>query len=157
MKTDHLSEIRARLWDSLEMAHVRVQLIVLAAAYAVFMLIFWFRSVPVPEIRTVMLSIVSILFLPVLLFWLWRVWRIFRSPEEYVFCRTELGQPHHFPMLRGMFTFMGVVEADGSRFAVETHAIFADRGIVQPLMEDYIGRTVTIAWNRKTEMVVVIG
>ena len=47
MKTDHLSEIRARLWDSLEMAHVRVQLIVLAAAYAVFMLIFLPRRITV--------------------------------------------------------------------------------------------------------------
>ena len=158
MKTDALSDIRARLWDSLEMAQVRFQLIAWTVGYAIALAVCCINGLGVPLVTAMMAAFVSVLFVPILGFWLLRIWRIFQSLEEYVFCPTELDQPHHAPLGRGLFTFMGVIETgtDG-RFAVETHAIFAERGIVQPLMEDYIGRTVTVGWNRETGMVVVIG
>ena len=43
------------------------------------------------------------------------------------------------------------------KFFADTHAIFFTRGICQPLMEDYANTTVTLAINRETGMVVVIG
>ena len=157
MNHNERSDIRARLWGSLEMAHVRMQLIVWAVGYAVTLAACCFNDSGIPQVAAMMAVFVSVMFVPILGFWLWRIFRIFQSVEEYIFCRTELSQPHHMPMLRGMFTFMGIIEDNGSRFAVETHAIFAERGIIPPLMEDYVGKTVTICWNRETEMVVVIG
>ena len=45
----------------------------------------------------------------------------------------------------------------GEKFFADTHAIFFTRGICQPLMEDYANTAVTLAVNRVTGMVVVIG
>ena len=157
MKTYDRSVTRSLLWGSMEMAHVRMQLIVWAVAYGFCLVLFWFRAGSIPQVRPVMMVFTSLLFLPPVGFWLLRVWNIFRRADEYVFCPTELNQPHHAPLRRDMFSFMGVIETGEGRFAVETDAIFAGRGIVQPLMEDYIGRTVTVGWNRETETVVVIG
>ncbi len=156
MKTDNLSDIRSRLWNSLEMAHVRLQLILWLGVYAAMLLIAGLGQNSERVFPTVAV-VASLSFLPFAIFWLVRMWQIFRSPEEYVFCPTELGQPHHAPLGHGMFSFMGVIdtEEDG-RFAVETHAIFQSAG-THLLMEDYLGKTVTLAWNRETDMVVVIG
>ena len=158
MKTDALSDIRARLLSSLEMSHVRLQLILWTAGYTAAMAVCILRDTGIPKVTALLVLFASVMFLPFLGFWLIRAWRIFQSMGEYVICSTELTQPRHAPLARGMFTFCGVIETEQhGRFLVETHAIFAGRGVIQPLMEDYIGRTVTIAWNRETDMVVVIG
>lgn len=156
MKTDNLSDIRARLWESAEMAHVRFQILLWLACFGLSLLACgsgsnWQEEFPI------MAAITGIVFVPILGFWLWRVIRIFSRLDAYVFCPAELSQPHHAPLGQGLFSFMGVIEteADG-RFAVETHAIFHSSG-VGLLMEDYLGKTVTLAWNRETDMVVVIG
>lgn len=152
MDKKNLTEIRSRLWNSAEMAHVRFNLIAWAAAYA-FALV---MCIPGGEAGWMGVFLFSAMLLPFLVFWVWRLVNIFRRVEAYTFCRTELDQPHHFPMSRGMFTFMGVIEDEGRRFAVETHAIFQAYGS-RLVMQDYIGKTVTLAWNRETDMVVVIG
>ena len=102
---------------------------------------------------------VGIILVPYLLFCLIRTVNIFRRPEDYFFCKTTLSRPHGAPFLRDRVYFTALVEdpADGSRYAVDTHAIFLTRGIVSPLMEDYTNAAVTVACNRETGMVVVIG
>ena len=71
---------------------------------------------------------------------------------------AELCQPHHEPMTGGCFKFCAVIETEQEgRFLVETRPIFISHGFGGPLMEDYLGKTVTIAWNRETDAVVVIG
>ena len=158
MKTDPLSEIRALLRDSLELAHIRYQLAAWSLGYAAGLVMCILPDIGIPKVNAMMALFVSLLFLPVLLGRLWRVGRIFRSVGEYVICPTELTQPRHAPLMPGMFTFCGVVQTEAQgRFLVETSAIFAGRGIIQPLMEDYLGRTVTVCWNRETNVVVVIG
>ena len=152
MKGSSSSDIRSRLWNSVELAHIRGQLIVIAVFYLLMM---GFLSLRRSGFLPLVLA--SLMLGPFVIFYLIQILRIFCRVEEYVFCKTELSRPNHFPMTRGMFTFTGIIEADGSRFPVETHAIFAGHGIIEPLMEDFVGKTVTIAWNRKTEMVVVIG
>lgn len=157
MKTDNLSEVRRRLWNSMEMAYVRLQIIAWLTGYGVCLLVCCPRAAEY-QAAPMIAAFVSIVFLPFVGFWLWRVFAIFSSAQEYVFCRTELNQPHYLPLSRGTFTFMGTIETEeDGRFAVETHAIFQSHGIGAPLMEDYVGKTVTLAWNRETEMVVVIG
>ena len=158
MKTDALSDIRARLWDSLEMAHVRFQLIAWTVGYAIALAVCCVNGLGVPLVTAMMAAFVSVLFVPILGFWLLRIWRIFQSLEEYVFCPTELDQPHSYPLNRNSFAFMAVIEEpQGKRFAVETHSIFRVRNIPGPKLRDYVGRTVTLAWNPRTDMVVVIG
>ena len=157
MKTYDRSVTRSLLWESLEMAHVRMQLIVWAVGYVLCLAILFFEVRGTPQAIAITAIFTSVLFLVPLGYWLLRVWKIFRRMEAYVFCSTELNQPHHAPFRREMFSFMGVMETGEGRFAVETYPIFAGRGIIQPLMEDYVGRTVTLGWNRETENVVVIG
>ncbi len=157
MKTDNLSVIRSRLWHSAEMAHVRLQLIAMAIGWAVALVICLPGAAGVPGVLHMQAAFVSLFFAPFVIFWLWRTFRIFQSAQEYVFCRTELSQPHHAPLGRGLFSFMGIIETEeDGRFPVETHAVFqgAGWGLV---MEEYLGKTVTLAWNRETNMVVVIG
>ena len=55
------------------------------------------------------------------------------------------------------FTALAIDPDTGEKFFADTHAIFFTRGICQPLMEDYANTTVTLAVNRDTGMVVIIG
>lgn len=95
--------------------------------------------------------------LAILGFYLWRILCIFRNPEGYIFCDCVLNQVHSNPFLRSFFFTVRVEMPDGRTEYVDTHAIFATHGIFEPIMEDYVNSTVTIAYNPSTDMVVVIG
>lgn len=99
----------------------------------------------------------GIMLAPYLIFAIIRTVRIFAKADRYVFCRTTLSQPHAGP-LRDTIYFSALFEdpTDGRKFMVNTHAIFITRGFY-PRMDDYANTTVTLAYNRETEMVVVIG
>ena len=162
MKTDELSAIRARLWDSVELRYIRTYALAPLPILAVGLVLMWFalglggRNGTVFLIPVLLAAVICVV--PVLAFWLWRVLRIFRKPEHYRFFHSELIQPHSYPLNRNAYCFMAVIEEpQGNRFAVETHSIFRVRNIPGPKMREYAGKTVTIAWNRETEMVVVIG
>ena len=95
---------------------------------------------------------------PYLIFCTIRTVNIFRRAEHYAFCKATLSQPHG-GLIRDTIYFTALAEDSdtGEKFLADTHAIFFTRGIVQPLMEDYANTTVTLAVNRDTGMVVVIG
>lgn len=157
MKTDALSDIRSQLRSSAEMAWVRFQLILWLIFWAACLIVVWIGTRNHPAIGPMMLLCVSVLYLPIVVFWLVRVWKMFRSIGDYVLCPAELIQPHHAFFGRGLYRFMGVIETErDGRFAVETHALFHSGGNWLR-MEDYLHRTVTLAWNRRTGTVVVIG
>ena len=103
-------------------------------------------------------AIYSLLIAPYLIFCIIRTVNMFRRPEDYSFCQATLTTPHG-GMLRDMiyFTAEATDPDTGEKFFADTHAIFFTRGICQPLMEDYANATVTLAVNRETGMVVVIG
>ncbi len=154
MKTDTLTDIRKRLWNGAELRQLRQFLLGFALAYGgllVFSGLTEHRELVFP-----MLAIyLSLIFLPILGFLLWRLFRIFQSAEEYVFCTTRLAQPHMgFPRDFMYFTVVLETEEEGT-FVTNTHSVFHTRR--GPLsLEDYINKTVTVAWNRETGMVVVI-
>ena len=157
MKSNELSEIRTRLTESLDVAQIRFGLWFLLVIYGALLAIFAIgpdRATAVPVMAVLMGLIID----PAVVYELIQLGRIYREPEEYIFCKAELCQPRHAPWTRGCFTFCAVIETEREgRFLVETQPIFLSHGFGGPLMEDYVGKTVTLAWNRETETVVVIG
>ena len=90
--------------------------------------------------------------------WGYRMWKLFRVPEEYFFTQTKLSTFHQRMWTRGMMCFTVVIDhPEEGTVAVSTNPIFASYGWEQPLLEDYMNRTVTVGYNRETGMVVVIG
>ena len=153
------TEIRQRLWDSLELHTIRRDATV--STLLVFIVMGFqgcVSSAGGDGAWIISLVIGAITLLPFWCFWIIRTVNIFRKPEEYFFCKCTLSSVHHKPFLKGGMYFTVVIEdPDGGRFTADTHAIFAAYGIAEPLVENYINRTVTVAYNRETEMVVVIG
>ena len=84
------------------------------------------------------------------------LWRIFRKAESYRLYETKLTQPHG-TYWRAMY-FTVLLQDEGGTLIRRTHAIFGTgRQQWGPLMEDYLNKTVTVAYNEETEEVVVIG
>ena len=147
-----ISATRRRLWDSLELHCLRRDLILVLIAMVVFMLFAW-------DDRFWVLALVMdcVVFGPMLIFYLWRGIQIFRKPGSYTFYKTTLTRFHQKFPLKAMYFTVVLEEPDGSKRIEETHAIFACHGIVEPLLESYVNRDVTIGLNEETGMVVVIG
>lgn len=153
---DKKKENRQILWGSLEMAVVRRDLIIYAVIWIIFALIYGVRIKG--EVQTVMMVVIALIMLPFIGFNLWRAIQIFRQADQYIFCRCKLSSPHQRYWSRGMMYFTVIVEDETlGCIPVETHAIFSSYGIMEPLLETYINSTVTIGYNPKTEMVVVVG
>lgn len=149
-------QIREQLRSSLEFRNLWQQFLITFVLLGIFLLFAWARTPS--DGGAIALSVGGLIIAPYLLFCVIRTVKIFRRLEDYFICRSVLRQPHG-GMLRDTMYFTTQVEdpADGKKYFVDTHAIFYARGILQPLMEDYVNSTVTIACNRETGMVVVIG
>ena len=103
-------------------------------------------------------TIAGLMLLPTGGFALIRTIQIFRKPESYIFCPAALRLPREGPVRYSIYyTALAEDPEDGSKFIVDTHAIFLTHGMTGPTVTEYTGRTVTIAYNRETKMVVVIG
>ena len=150
-------QIKERLRSSLEMRTIRNNMLIMIPLAPLMM---WTltRSFSGTDLLIVSAIICAITILPFLIFYMVRIFRIFRKPEHYIFCRTKLTAPHAGSW-RGSMYFTVLMEdpADGRKFIVNTHEIFSTRSITDLNLEEYINSTVTIAYNRETEMVVVIG
>ena len=146
------SDIRYQLWHSLEMHTLRRDILL-------FIICLGLPCLTISQSKdTAGASVLMALILVALLtFYIVRIGKIFHCAEYYVFCKGTLCQPRYNPYIK-MYAFTAVLEMpEGDTKAVDTHAIFATHGIFEPLMEDYVGKTATIAYNPLTDMVVVIG
>lgn len=153
-------EIIQKLRGSLERKVVLRELILIGLLWAVMAVICWvkFREPYLQEAGVIMQVVTAVVILPFLGFYLWRAVNIFRKADQYIFCQCKLSSPHQRYWARGMMYFTVVMEDETlGRFPVETHAIFASYGFIEPLLETYINSTVTVGYNLETEMVVVIG
>ena len=149
-------DIRRQLWDSLDMISVKLWFftgIVLALFVALLPIL-----KPIAGQQWLILILMESLYVsPFFIFCLLRTCQIFQKAESYCFCKAKLSQPIA-GRIRNTVRFTVVIEdAEGNRFAVNTHSVFSVRGSFLPSLEDYINKTVTIAYNPETEMVVVIG
>ena len=149
-------DIRRQLWDSLDMAALKGWFLVGVILLIFIAVLTWLK--PIPGHRWTSLFLMESLFVtPFFIFCLLRTCQIFQKAESYTFCKAKLSQPigGHF---RNSIRFTVVIEdAEGNRFAANTHSIFSVNGGFFPSLENYINKTVTIAYNPETEMVVVIG
>lgn len=152
-------QIRERLRDSLEM-QAAIRYLIMGTILTVFCIVLGMRELRHlgTEFRILGTAIVTaISALPILLFSLVRIVRIFRKPESYHFCKTTLSNPKG-GNLRHTIRFAVLLEdSEGKKFMADTHSIFYTRGLVGPLLEDYVNKTVTVGYNEETGMVVVIG
>ena len=141
-----------RLRQSLEVHSLFRNFVIIAVTGLLFWVLYLFRFPDEPHMANTMLFITA----PFALFYLVRILLIFRKAESYVFQRCTLTQPHSIPFLRSM-AFHVVFPFSGKNLSLETRAIFASYGMMEPRMENYNNKTVTIAYNPQTGRVVVIG
>lgn len=155
-----VKEIRRKLWDSLDMVCVKRWLFIAVVCLILGLVI---GNLSVPRYMgtgyrvTAILIVTGITFFPILAFCLWRTFRIFQHPQSYFFCKTVLSAPKG-GNLRDTIRFTVVLEdPDGGKFVATTHSIFDTHGSSVLAFENYVNRTVTVAYNEETDMVVVIG
>ena len=147
---------RQQLSASLEVGCIRRDLILSGVLVAAAIIVFQFRFDGISfKAGSVLVALFTA---PIFGYWLWHLHQIYSSPEEYCFYHCTLTSPHQKLWTRGMMYFTVIIEdPEEGTLARDTNAIFTSYGLVGPLMEDYLNQTVTIAYNRETGMVVVIG
>lgn len=152
------TDIKKELWHSLDMAVLRRDTVLFLIADLIFVLItgvfqggFWEPG------YGVLVAVFSVLILgPALIYDICVTVKLFRHPDRYRLYRAQLNQPHGARWGRGAMYFTVLLEDEDGRFVVNTRPIFASYGIGTPLMEDYLNKTATIAYNEETEAVVII-
>ena len=154
---NNAKEIRQKLWHSLDMAYVRMWLFVAAMCVAIFLVLMLFNRPTKEDLGPIWFTL-GICISPIVVLCGIRTFNIFRHPESYHFCKTNLCNPKG-GSLRDTIKFTVVLEdADGNKFAADTHSIFSThRGLLASAFEDYVNQTVTAAYNEETGQVVIIG
>ena len=150
-----------KLHASLEMRLIRNRLLAAClgvAAMFVITLIRQERTLDAMNLK-IMIGCAAAVVLQTALVSFFQAYRILRKPEAYIFCRAALDVPHltRWQAHRVYYSLVLEDPVYGYKYYVNTRAIFQRRGILGLLAEDYTGRTVTVAYNRITETVVVIG
>ena len=149
-------KIHARLRSSLEFKQLWSYFLITAVILSLFLLFAVWRNPG--EGMGLAATVYGLFIAPYLIFCTIRTVNIFRRAERYAFCKATLSQPHGGLLRDTMyFTALAFDPDTVEKFFADTHAIFFTRGMFQPLMEDYANTTVTLAINRDTGMVVVIG
>ena len=155
-------EVRRQLWQSLDMAYVKMWLFVAAVCTLIMWLLFrlTIQRDPYHSIEQVVTFWMTIAMVigPIVVFCVIRTFNIFRHPESYHFCKTVLCNPKG-GSIRDTIKFTVLIEdADGDKFAADTHSIFYTHTNMFGLgLEDYVNRTVTAGYNEETGQVVIIG
>ena len=142
--------IRKRLWDSLEMHHYRVTLLVITVMFAIVFFPFLGRF-------SEGVILILMVFLPFYGFYIHRIFQIFRYPEQYIFTRCKLERFHFSPFWRTACFSVRLEIPEIGIINDETASIFATHGIALPLLENYVNHEVLVGYNRYTGRIVVIG
>ena len=138
-----LQEIKKQLWNSVDRKHHGRMLFACTMLLSVTAALCWLL---IREFAWVVLSVGGLL----LLVLLWKLLRIFYKVSHYTVFRTTLSAPKGD---RKAVAFP-VKAPDGTQ--CWTDRIFYIRNL-QPLLSDWLDQTVTVAWNRETGRVIVIG
>jgi len=151
------SEKKERLKQSLEVAHIRTLIIIYTVAMLAGAGLCWLQNRETADAVQIVICVFGLFWVAIMaVYGIWLI-RIFRNVEEYVFCKAKLVKLHGGKMKNSMY-FTVVLEIPGEGKILEnTSAIFQTHGWPGPLVEDYVNRTVEIAYNLSTQQVVVIG
>ena len=88
---------------------------------------------------------------------IWELRRIYRKYESIKFYQVKLTQPHSSHWFRS-FSFTVLLRDEDGTIITRTHSIFGSSKYQWgPIMEDYLNKTVTVAYNEETEEVTIIG
>ena len=146
-----LKTVRQQLWVSMDMAYVRRYFVILVIVGILATVINGSRLSP--EVSAMVLAIVEG---PIVVFLLYRTWKIFHRAESYIFQEAVLNHPAA-GWGRGTIRFTVIVkDSDGRSQQVNTHGIFATRSLFGPNLEDYVNQKVRVAYNEETGTLVVI-
>lgn len=155
-----IRKVRQELWNSLEMAFVKMFLFWTAVSAAILFFVMFLSSAGMDsqERTAILITMMAICLLPILIFCLWRTFRIFQAAESYTFCTAKLSNPMG-GRLRDSIKFRVLLkDADGNQFVADTHSIFSTHKDFMGLgFEDYVSQEITVAYNEETGYVVVIG
>lgn len=143
-------EIRKKIWNSLEMHHYRVMLLVITVVFSILFFPFLGRS-------SESIFITLLVFLPFYGFYVHRIFQIFRYPEQYFFTRCKLEKFHFSGFWRTACFSVRLEIPEQGIIADETAMIFTTNGPVAPVLEDYANREVQVGYNRFTGRIVIIG
>ena len=99
----------------------------------------------------------ALLFLPNLIYYLYRILRIFYRPEGYIFCTAALNRPNYHWFLKSYSFTVTLDHPEIGRRARQTQPIFLPYGAFEPLLVNYMNQTVTVAYNPLTTPLGVIG
>lgn len=149
----HISEnpdTTKKLLHSVEMGYYRRQLIVLGIFFLILCGITFSRD---PSVGIIFV----ILFLPFLVFYLYRVFQILRRKDSYLFCTAVLDQPNYHFWLESYSFTVTLDHPKISRRSRQTRPIFIPYGVFEPLLVNYVNQSVTVAYNPETDILVVIG
>lgn len=140
--------------NSVEHRHDRRTAIFVAAATAVILSLAFLAFNHTLKAKS-MVSVLMGLFvmIPYCLYCIYRAVIPFFYMDDYSFTEILLDKPHH----RGkgaMYFTVTLRDRMGREFAADTHAIFGQ--YQNPVFEDYINQKALIAYNEKTETVLVI-
>lgn len=146
-------EIKAKLKCSLEIAHIRSALTVasvLVAAYVGVMTLFWGSF-------TFTIILCGLILLPIWVAYGWRYFRVFRKISRYTFHRAVLDRPSISRFVHAFHFTVTLDDTEKGTVTADTSSIFLARGWLGPILEDYVNREVTLAYNEETGRVVVMG
>ena len=150
--------VSRELWNSAEMTYIRRLMLMnvfLGASTAACLLIAG-EDLPREERTFTVIMTLTIVILPILLFCVFRTAGIFRKAESYIFQNVLLDRPTA-GFLRDTICFkVRIKRSDGKEIGAMTHAIFQTRGYGL-LMEDYVNKSIMVAYNEETEILTVIG
>lgn len=154
-----LSEIKEHRYyetikNSVEHRHDRRTAIFVSTATAVMLALIFIAFNHLQQARSIM-AIVMVLFilLPYSLYCTYRAAIPFFYMDSYSFTETMLDHPHSAGR-NGMYFTVKLRDRWGFEFEAETHTIFGNA--FEPIFEDYINQKALIAYNEKTETVLVI-
>lgn len=156
-------EILKELKGSLEVTWLKRMLVIHTPIYCgagvLFALAFWGNALGEVWL-TVLLGILLALMITFACYG-WRFWRIFRHAEHYRFyCPTTRRPIRSFggKSSSNYYHYFRVTLENqyGRKFNVDTHAIFATGLAVGPRASDYTNHMIMIAYNERTNEVVVI-
>ena len=97
-----------------------------------------------------------VVLLPASLFYVRRIFKIFRDIDDYTFTEVTLSRLNS-SWYRNMYFSVDLIDWDGQTVQAETNSIFQTHGFMKPLLEDYVNRTVLVGYNNTTGYVAVIG
>lgn len=153
-------QLKQRLWRSSEVQHYIYSGFLILIIPLLVCGILFLRFAGIAEhglLRKVTAIVMTVYCFPLLAFYGYRLVSIFRKWKHYRYYQVKLTSLHSSYWLRGSRYTVVLQEHDGSQRIVNTHYIFSPRGLTNPSLDEYAGKTAVVGYNEETGQVVFLG